>query len=161
MARETSPAMAQRLSSLLDPSRIDLNVKSTQRAPALKEVARQLDGHPDVSNYAGFYRELLQRERVDTTCLGNEVALPHARSEFVKQMVLAVGRSASGVHFERADENVRLIFVLGTPKANVTDYLQVVSSLCRLLKAPAHREALLAATTPEAFIAAIQQAEDA
>lgn len=151
--------MAHRLSHLLDPSRINLHVRSAQRGPAIKETAGQLDGHPQVTNYLGFYRELLKRERVDTTCLGNEVALPHARSEHVNEMVLAVGRSDKGVHFERAGEDVRLIFVLGTPKANVTDYLQVVSSLCRLLKEPAHRNALLAAETPEAFIAAVEAAE--
>jgi mannitol/fructose-specific phosphotransferase system IIA component (Ntr-type) len=152
--------MAGRLSQLLDHSRITLNVQSTKRTVALNEVARLLDGHPDVTNFQGFYNELLARERLDTTCLGNEIALPHARTEHVKKIVMAVGRSPAGIHFENSNQNVRLIFVLGTPKSNPGDYLQVVSALCKIFKDPANREALLAATTPEAFVQTIVSAEE-
>ncbi len=152
--------MAGRLSQLLDPSRIALNVQSTKRTVALNEVARLLDGHPDVTNFQGFYNELLARERLDTTCLGNEIALPHARTEHVKKIVMVVGRSPAGIHFENSNQNVRLMFVLGTPKSNPGDYLQVVSALCKIFKDPANREALLAAATPEAFVQAIVSAEE-
>jgi mannitol/fructose-specific phosphotransferase system IIA component (Ntr-type) len=152
--------MAARLSKLLDPARILLSVQSTKRTAALNEVARLLDGHPDVANYAGFYNELLARDRLDTTCLGNEVALPHARTEHVKKIVLAVGRSDAGVLFENGNQTVKLMFVLGTPKNNPTDYLILVGSLCRLIKEEAHRAALLAAPTPEAFIAKVVELEN-
>jgi mannitol/fructose-specific phosphotransferase system IIA component (Ntr-type) len=151
--------MAGKLSSLLDPSRIALHVQSTKRTAALNEVAQQLKGHPEVINFDGFYAELLARDRLDTTCLGNEIALPHARTEHVKSIVLAVGRSDSGILFEQSNENVRLIFMLGTPKTKPGDYLLVVSALCKVLKHPADRESFLKAETPEAFIAAIAAAE--
>lgn len=152
--------MAGRLSSLLDPSRITLTVTSAKRTAALNEVARLLDGHAGVTNFQGFYNELLARERLDTTCLGNEIALPHARTEHVTEIVVAVGRSDAGVHFENGNQNVRLMFVLGTPKSNPGDYLQVVSALCKILKEASNREALLQATTPAEFIAAVVAAED-
>lgn len=152
--------MAGRLSSLLDPSRITLHVQSPKRTVALNQVARLLDGHPDVSNFQSFYNELLARERLDTTCLGNEIALPHARTEHVQKIVMAVGRSDGGVLFENSNQNVRLMFVLGTPKSNPTDYLQVVSALCKILKDAANREAMMHASTPEEFIAAVTAAED-
>ncbi|MCM2274752.1 MAG: PTS sugar transporter subunit IIA, partial [Candidatus Didemnitutus sp.] len=69
--------MATRLSKLLDPSRITLAVQNTKRTAAINEVARLLETHPDVANFQNFYNELLARERLDTTCLGNEIALPH------------------------------------------------------------------------------------
>lgn len=152
--------MAARVSSLLDPSRIVLQLVSTKRTAALHEVAKLLETHPEIVNFQGFYNELLARERLDTTCLGNEVALPHARTEHVKKIVLAVGRSDVGVHFENGDHNVRLLFVLGTPKSNPGDYLMLVGSLCRLIKADADRAALLAAPTPEAFIATVKTLEE-
>ncbi len=152
--------MAGRLSQLLDPSRIALNVQSTKRTVALNEVARLLDGHPDVTNFQGFYNELLARERLDTTCLGNEIALPHARTEHVRKIVMAVGRSTAGIHFENSNQNVRLMFVLGTPKSNPGDYLQVVSALCKIFKDPANREALMNAATPEIFVQTIVSAEE-
>jgi mannitol/fructose-specific phosphotransferase system IIA component (Ntr-type) len=152
--------MAGRLSKLLDPARITLSVQSTKRTAALNEVAHLLDGHPDITNFQGFYNELLARERQDTTCLGNELALPHARTEHVKKIVLAVGRSREGVFFENGNQTVKLLFVLGTPKANPTDYLMVVSSLCKILKDASNRDALMAATTPADFMQTLIAAEE-
>lgn len=152
--------MPVRLSILLAPSRILLHLQSTKRTTALNEVAKLLESDPNVANFQGFYNELLARERLDTTCLGNGVALPHARTEHVKKIVIAVGRSDTGVHFENGDQNVRLMFVLGTPKSNPGDYLMLVGSLCRLIKDAPQREALLAAPTAEAFIATVKELED-
>ncbi len=151
--------MAVRLAQLLDPSRINLQVQGTRRTVALNEVARQLVAHPEVVNFDGFYQELLARERLDTTYLGNEIALPHARTEHVKSIVLAAGRSREGIHFENCNQTVRLMFVLGTPKSNPTDYLMIVSLLCKILKEPANRDALMTAATPEAFAGALIAAE--
>src|SRR6187402_2601353 len=147
--------MATRLSTLLVPEHILLSVQGPKRTAALQEVARLLEHDPNVANFTGFYNELLARERLDTTCLGNEIALPHARTEHVQKIVMAVGRSDSGVHFENSNQTVKIMFVLGTPKSNPTDYLQVVSALCKILKDAANRDALFSAATPEEFIQAI------
>lgn len=152
--------MATRLSKLLDPARITLAVQSSKRTAAINEVAKLLESHPDVANFQGFYNELLARERLDTTCLGNEIALPHARTEHVKKIVLAVGRSTDGVLFENSNQTVKLMFVLGTPKNNPTDYLILVGALCRLIKDAASRDALMAAATPQAFITTVQELEN-
>ena len=151
--------MAGRLSLLLDPSRIVLRLHSAKRTTALNEVARLLENHPEVTNFQGFYNELLARERLDATCLGNEIALPHARTEHVQKIVLAVGRSDQGVHFENCNQTVKLMFVLGTPKSNPTDYLMIVSALCKILKDPINRAALMTAESPEAFVQALRDAE--
>ena len=144
--------MAGTLAPLLLPDRITLNVLSTRCTAALFEVARLLDGHPGVTNFQGFFNELLARERIETTCLGNEVALPHARTDHVAGIVMAVGRSIPGVLFENSNQTVRLFFVIGTPKSVTGDYLQVVGALCRIVKDAANREALLHAPTTADFI---------
>lgn len=152
--------MAGIITRLLDPSRINLNVQSTKRTQALNEVAKPLANHPDVVNFDGFYQEMLARDRLDTTCLGNGIALPHARTEHVKTIVMSVGRSQPGILFESSNETVRLLFMLGTPKTRPGDYLAVVSALCKLFKDSANREAFLNAATPEEFISAVRHAED-
>ena len=154
--------MAGKITALLDPARINLRVQGTKRTAALNEVASLLASHPDMASFDGFYAELLARDRLDTTCLGNEVALPHARTEHVKRLVLAVGRSDAGVIFEQGNNSqqaVKLMFVIATPKTAPADYLAVVSALCKLLKSDATRAALLAAPTPVDFIATIAAAE--
>jgi len=112
-----------------------------------------------VTNFTGFLQELVAREALDTTYLGNEISLPHARTEHVNRVVLAVGRSDSGIKMENNDEDVRLMFVLGTPKSNPIDYLKVVSALCKILKEPTNLKALMTAPTPAAFVAALVTAE--
>jgi mannitol/fructose-specific phosphotransferase system IIA component (Ntr-type) len=144
--------MAGTLALLLDPARISLDVQSTRGVAALYEIARLLDGQPEVTNFQGFYAELLARERLDTTCLGNEVAVPHARTEHVAKLVMAVGRSDQGVFFEDSGQTARLLFVLGTPRSGFGDYLQVVGMLCRIIKDPSNCESLMKAPDAPAFV---------
>jgi mannitol/fructose-specific phosphotransferase system IIA component (Ntr-type) len=151
--------MSVRISQLLDPSRVALDLQATKRTQAINEVAKRLEGLPQITNFAGFYTELLARERLDTTCIGNEVALPHARTDHTTEIVMAAGRSVGGVNFENCNQTVRLLFVLATPKNRALEYLQIVGALCRLLKDASTRTALMEATTPEAFLAVITEAE--
>jgi mannitol/fructose-specific phosphotransferase system IIA component (Ntr-type) len=147
------------ISSLLNPEQIKLELDQVKRCNAINEVAQLLQTNPNVTNFAGFYEELLARERIESTCLGNEIAFPHARTDSLKGMVLAIGRSTQGVWFENSGQTVKLIFVIGTPKRMVTDYLSVVGGLARLLKDYATRENLISAPTKDEFIAALTKAE--
>jgi mannitol/fructose-specific phosphotransferase system IIA component (Ntr-type) len=147
------------ISSLLKPDQIKMELDQTKRCNAINEVAQLLQANPNVTNFAGFYEELLARERIESTCLGNEIAFPHARTDSLKGMVLAIGRSTAGVWFENSSQNVKLIFVIGTPKRMVTDYLSVVGGLARLLKDAATREQLLTAKTVEEFTEILTKAE--
>ena len=151
--------MAGRLAQLLDPAYITLHVRSTEHLAALHEVAGLLAGHPDVIDFEGFYGEILARDRLDTTCLGDGIALPHARTEHVGKIVMAAGRSDQGVFFENGNQTVRLMFMLGTPRSDPGGYLQIVGLLCRIFKDPVNRAALLGAATPEEFARAVLAAE--
>ena len=148
------------ISSLLKPEQIKMELSQQKRCNAINEVAQLLQSNPNVTNFAGFYEELLARERIESTCLGNEIAFPHARTDSLKGMVLAVGRSTQGVWFENSCQSVKLIFVIGTPKRMVTDYLSVVGGLARLLKDPSTREQLVSAANVEEFIATLTHAEN-
>lgn len=147
------------ISDLLKPAQVKLELSNNKRTAAIHEVALLLEGNPHVTQFQGFYDELLARERVESTCLGNHVAFPHARTDHLKGMVLAVGRSKNGVHFENSDQMVNLIFVIGTPKRMATDYLSVVGGLARVLKDCDVRQKLVEVETPEEFIEIIARAE--
>lgn len=152
--------MPGRLSSLLDASRINLAVRGDSHDAVLREVAGLLQGHSDVTDFDAFFAELMAREQLDTTYLGHAIALPHARTQHVERIVLAIGRHATGVHFANCQQDVRMLFVLGTPRSNPTDYLKVVSALCKIINVPDNRATLLRATTVDEFIATIVAAEE-
>jgi mannitol/fructose-specific phosphotransferase system IIA component (Ntr-type) len=151
--------MAKRISDTLKPYLVALQLKGTTHTEALKELAALANGHADVTDADGFYKELLSREKQESTCLGNDIAFPHARTDYVKNLIIMAGRSSQGVAFQAGGQTARLIFVIGTPKRMVTDYLATVGALARLLKEESLRQKLMAAKTAEEFIAELAEAE--
>jgi mannitol/fructose-specific phosphotransferase system IIA component (Ntr-type) len=147
------------ISDLLKGNQILLDLQSTDGAGAIQEVASLLQGSPSVTSYPDFYAELLAREKVESTCLGNGVAFPHARTDHIKNMVLAIGRSRTGVSFQSCGQTVHLLFIIGTPKRMATDYLSIVGGLARLLKEAKLRDQLLAAADIPAFIQVLAEGE--
>jgi fructose-specific phosphotransferase system IIA component len=149
-----------KISSLLRPAAINLNLQARQKNAALREVASLLSNSQCVTNFDAFFQEVLERERVSNTALGPDVAIPHARTEQCTEILIAVGRCGEGIDFEAKDSQpVRLIFLIGTPKHMVTEYLRVVGNLARLLRQDQVRQQLLAAPDPAAFIKIIDAAE--
>jgi mannitol/fructose-specific phosphotransferase system IIA component (Ntr-type) len=136
---------AASITALLPSSQILAPVQAPKRTAAIHEVARLLQTHPNVANFQGFYNDLLARDRLDTTCVGNGIAMPHARTEHVRHLVLALGISKEGVPFENSNQRIHLLFVIGTPKSMAADYLATVSMLCRLLREEGNRQRLIAA----------------
>jgi fructose-specific phosphotransferase system IIA component len=159
MSKPTKPVS---LADLLKPEAINLNLQATQKTAALREVAGLLVQNQSVTSFDAFFHEILERERVSNTALGHDVAIPHARTEQCSEILIAVGRNKEGVDFESRDNGpVRLIFLIGTPKHMVTEYLRVVGNLARLLRRDDLRQQLLDAPDPAAFIRLIAEAEAA
>lgn len=148
--------MANLLSDLLTESQIALDLKEETQSGALRELVDLFSSNPDVTDLPGFHEALLSREKVNSTVVGNGVAFPHARTDVVKKIVLAAGRSIKGVKFENSDEVVHLIFVIGTPKAMIGDYLVCIGSLARFVKDKGICQKLMTAQTPAEFIALLK-----
>lgn len=150
-----------KLAELIQPQHVLLDLQETKRTAAIHEVAKLLEKDPEVVNFQSFYDELLARERLEATSLGYGVAFPHARTDHVKKMVLAVGRSVPGVWFENSGERIHFIFVIGTPRRMVTEYLALVGAMARLLRSEEVRKKLMAAKTPEEFAAVLAEDPEA
>ena len=157
---KTTKASPGKVATLLRTETIKLNLQAREKVPALREVAELLAQNKCVGNFDAFFQEILERERVSNTALGHDVAIPHARTEQCSEILVAVGRSSDGIDFEAKDgQPVRLIFLIGTPKQMVTDYLRVVGNLARLLRQDGVRQQLLDSPDPESFIKVIEAAE--
>src|SRR5580704_2349865 len=157
---EAPKASPSRIASLLSTETIQLDLQNRQKVPALREVAELLARSRCVGDFEAFFNEILQRERVSNTALGHDVAIPHARTDQCSDILIAVGRSRDGVDFEAKDgKPFRLIFLIGTPKQMVTDYLRVVGTLARLLRQDDLRQRLLDAPDAAAFIKTIDTTE--
>jgi mannitol/fructose-specific phosphotransferase system IIA component (Ntr-type) len=87
--------------------------------------------------------------RKDSVAIAPDVAIPHARTDAVERLVLAVGRSSAGIAFDAVHPSVRLIFLIGAPRQQVGGYLQLVATISRLLRREGAREALLKADSED------------
>ena len=138
-----------------------LNVEAKDKEDAIRAVGGRLEGAPAVTDFAAFLEDVFERERLCTTGIGNEVAIPHARSEHVKDFVIAFGRCEDGVDFASVSgEAVKLIFLMGTPKDSaVGAYLKTLAHLSHLLQQEAFRQRLLEASTPAEVMDAFSRIE--
>ena len=140
---------------LLNSAPITPDLTAANGEEAIRKLTGSLAGNPAVTDAVKFGAELLERERISPTAMGHGVAFPHARTNAVRQIVMAIGRSRDGVPFTGADSPVQFLFVIGTPPNQVPQYLALVGKLARLLKTEAVREQLLHAMTAAAVRAAL------
>jgi mannitol/fructose-specific phosphotransferase system IIA component (Ntr-type) len=127
------------------PDAVALDLPTGSGEAVIRALHARLAALPAVTDAAGFLDDLLERATVSSVCIAADVALPHARTGAVSGIVLAVGRAPGPVAFDANHPGVRLVFMIGTPKKQVTEYLQLVAGLSRLLKKDGVRAALLAA----------------
>jgi mannitol/fructose-specific phosphotransferase system IIA component (Ntr-type) len=150
--------MAIPLSDILDQRQVALQLRSRRRPNAIREVVSLFEKTGSVARPADFLAQVLAREEAGSTLAEKGVAFPHARTELVDQIVLAIGRSRAGIPWNEAGGRARLIFLLAVPQRLVNDYLVLVGTVARVTQDQQHRDALFAAATPAEFIAILREA---
>lgn len=142
-----------KISELLRKEFINLELVAHTKDEAIHQMAQLAKGHPHMGDFPTFCRAIYERESSGSTAIGNGIAIPHARTDQVKDMLLVAGRLVEGVKFEDSETTpVRLVFLVGTPKRMVTDYLRLVGTLARCLNNKELRERLLMVKTPEELV---------
>ena len=146
------------LADLLTEQQVILRLRSRKPLNAIREIvdvlASDITGQK-IGNPEVFLEQLLVREQTHPSAVENGVAFPHARTDLVDEIVIAVGRSRVGIPFGENRQRAHLIFVIGVPERLVSDYLVCVGTLARLVKDETIRSRLRSAETPHAFIEAL------
>ncbi len=128
------------------PDAFLLDLRAATGEEAVRELQTRLGtAGGAVTDPPRLLADLVGRMSVATVCIADDIAVPHARTAAVSRIVFGVGRATDGVVFDAAHPRVRLVFLIGTPKAAVGEYLKFVAALSRWLKNSATRAALLAA----------------
>lgn len=135
---------------------MQLDLQARDAEQAIRSMTGLLRANPAVLNVEQLCEDILAREQVNTTALGQGFALPHARTKAVSGLVLAVGRCRQGIPFGAGDRPAQLIFLIGTPPQMITQYLGLMGHLARLLKDGHRRQSLLDAENVEHFLAALR-----
>jgi nitrogen PTS system EIIA component len=120
-------------------------------------VARQ---HPELDRER-LVQALEDRERLNSTALGDGVAIPHGKLSGIKRVFAAFARSKQGVDFHSLDgEPTHLFFLLVAPEDSAGAHLKALARISRLLKDENFRARLMQALDATALFDTIRQ-EDA
>ena len=141
------------LSDLLHPGRVRVGVAATDKDSALLAVASLLTMPEATVNAEAVYEVLLERERLASTGVGSNVAIPHGRCDDFDELRAAVAICTSGVDFEAVDAlPVKIIVGIIGPRSMPQKHLAALAGVSRVLRDDAKRAALVAATDDdEAF----------
>ena len=150
--------MAIALADILDQRQVALQLRSRRRPSAIREIVSLFEKTGSVARPAGFLAQVLAREEAGSALAENGVALPHARTELVDQITLAIGRSHAGIPWNDQGERARLIFLLAVPQRLVNNDLVLIGTLARVTRDQQQRDALFAVATPAEFIAILREA---
>ena len=100
--------MALKISEFLKPKAIIMDIKSREKLEAIKELVDHMVAKKFVKNGEDFLQALAKRENLESTGIGNGIAIPHARTDSVKDVLLAFARSPEGVDFSSGKLGNRL-----------------------------------------------------
>nr|WP_030266048.1 PTS fructose transporter subunit IIABC [Streptomyces violens] len=147
------------LSGYLTPSTIKVQLDATEKEAAIREMAELAAGTGRVADVAELVRVALAREAQGTTGLGEEIAIPHAKTDAVTAPVVGFARSAEGIDWESLDGTLaKLVFMISVPEAAAGDeHLRILALLSRKLMDADFRARLQAAPDSDAIMAVLAE----
>ena len=123
-----------RLEELLFAGTFVPRLAATTRAEAIRELAAPAAAAAGLDP-AVVTQAAVARERIMSTGIGHEVAVPHARFDALTRPVLVMGHSPDGVDFDAPDgAPARLVFLLLTPREDTSAQLQIMGQIARLFQ---------------------------
>ena len=133
------------------------NIEAVSDIQAIDAMLAALGRRSEVTDAAELRRAVIERQKMDPPLLPGGTAIPHARTDSVRSVVMAIATSPSPIMF--GEIPVRLMFLIGVPNAAAGEYLQITSFLARNLRGGRLVDRLVKAENIHEFVAAFAVAE--
>ncbi|HET7839504.1 MAG TPA: PTS sugar transporter subunit IIA [Rectinemataceae bacterium] len=146
------------LKSVLGRDSVALHLKGKTKEEIIDELLAVAGRSGKVTDLAGARKAVLERERRMSTGMKNGIAIPHGKTDTVKDLVACIGVSDTAVDFEALDRQPCRIFIMTLSPADKTGpHLQFLAEVSLLFRSDEKRAAILAAESPEAVLAVLTQ----
>lgn len=145
-----------KLAQLTTPELIMLDAVFEDRFSAINALTDKLEQTGKLTNKAQFLEAVLKREEEGPTALGEYLAVPHGKSEAVKEPIFACAFVKDELMWKGldGDEPVNMIFLLAIPPAEAgSTHMEVLTTLTSSLVDDDFRDQLLAARTTQEIMA--------
>jgi PTS system nitrogen regulatory IIA component len=121
-----------KLSYILSPERINLDLKATTKEGVLRELVKSLK--LSTAAQKNLLATLTSREELGSTGVGNGIAIPHCRSLVTGELVVAVGRSRTGINFQSMDGKRAYLFflIVAPPIGDPSQYLIALGKVAQV-----------------------------
>lgn len=150
-----------KITDFLDPKAIKANVAATEKEAVLKELVGLLAEVKDIGEPKSIVKALMERESLGSTGIGQGIAIPHGKTDRVKELVAVMGVSPKGVNFEALDgEPVHIFFLLVAPKETAGPHLKALAQISRLLRDSYFCELIKRCKTPSDIYELIRREEE-
>lgn len=140
---ETSPLS-------IPPEHIRIIPPNSTKEETIMLLVDALKGHPAVEDLEEIRRAVFERESVQSTGIGNGIAVPHVRLASVSEPLLVFGLSRDGIDFQALDnEPVHVIVLFVTPASQEKTYLNLMARVMLLLRNRSKFASLISCDKPE------------
>lgn len=140
----------KKIVSYLKLNAVELNLESTDKKGVLKELFSKLTFSPEMTDEELCFKDLMDREKLGSTGIGKGVAVPHAKTRGVKELIMTLGISKNPINYDSIDnEDVNIFFMFLSPMELSQEYLIILARISRFIRDDLFRKQLLSAKTPD------------
>ncbi|MCX7874986.1 MAG: PTS sugar transporter subunit IIA [Melioribacteraceae bacterium] len=149
-----------KICEILKVENIIPSMKSIDKESAIKELVYSFQDDPRIKDIDEIYKAVLEREKIMSTGVGKGFAIPHAKTNYVTEIIGAFGKLETPIDFQSLDDQpVKLIFLLVGKENLVGPHIKLLSRLSRMMNLEEFRENLANATTAEEIYNLFEQEE--
>ena len=139
---------------------INLNLESKNKSAIIKELYNNLKKTNLIKDEELGLNDIFAREEMGSTGIGRKIALPHAKTQAVDELIATFGISRNGIDYESLDnENVNIFFMFLCPEDKTQEYLKVLARISRLIRKDRFIDNLLKAGSNKEIIEIIRDEE--
>ena len=133
-----------KISDILKKEHIIKELNSCDKKNVLDELSSFLEDEGEITSKENLLVALIEREKLGSTGIGENVAIPHAKISEIDKIITVFGRSRNGVEFESLDQKpVNFIYLVIAPENSTGQHLKALARISRLFKNPSLRESVL------------------
>ena len=135
-----------KIEEILKKESVIADLLGDNKIDVIKEMAQCLKDNNFIKNEEALFDTLMEREKLGSTGIGENVAIPHGKSDEVTQIITVLARSKKGVNFESLDKKpVHFICMVIAPANSTGQHLKALARISRLFKNQGLREGILQA----------------
>ena len=139
-----------KLTDVINYDLTQFGFSAANKNEALDKLTTMLVEKNVIKSKDNFLNALLAREAQSTTGVGENVAIPHAKSADFDKAMIVYAKSNEGVEWESFDgQPAKHIFMICAPDGGADEHLKALASLSQALMDPEVKSGLEAATTKE------------